>query len=102
MIEHTEEGVAMPPKTTKKRAASKKGKGGNRSSKRSAKPSMEDLKNFIRTRGAEYLKDPNISSVGVGYKMKEGKRTEEIAIQFTVKEKASSPEALDRLGTVQV
>jgi len=63
---------------------------------------MEELKNFVRTRGFEYLKDPNISSVGVGYKIKDGQRTGELAIQFTVKDKASSPEALEHLGTIQI
>jgi endonuclease G, mitochondrial len=65
------------------------------------KPSMEDLKDFIRTRGAEYLKDKNISSVGVGYKRTGDKPTNELAIQFTVREKAV-PESLFRLGTVEI
>jgi endonuclease G len=46
--------------------------------------------NFVRTWGSEYLKDFNISSVGIGHKIKDGKPTEEIAVQFTVKRKASS------------
>jgi endonuclease G len=62
---------------------------------------MEDLKNFIRTRGAEYLEDPNISSVGVGYKQKDDTSPREIAIQFTVREKAV-PEALAAMGTVEI
>jgi endonuclease G len=83
------------PVVTKKRAVTKKGK-------TAQKPSMEEMKNFVRTRGAEYLKDPNISSVGVGYKIKDGQRTGQLAIQFTVKDKASSPEALERIGTEQI
>lgn len=83
---------------TKKRGVTKKRK----TPARSQRPSMEQMKNFVRTRGAEYLKDPNISSVGVGYKLKDGKRTSELAIQFTVKNKASSPEALERIGTVEI
>lgn len=70
-----------------------------------AKPSkalMEQLKGFVRTQGADYLKDPNISSVGVGYKLKDGKPTGELAIQFTVKEKASAPEGLERLDSVKI
>ncbi|MEX2264385.1 MAG: DNA/RNA non-specific endonuclease [Bryobacteraceae bacterium] len=59
---------------------------------------MEALRDFVRTRGARYLKDPNISSVGIGYKMKNGKRTNEIAVQFTVAEKAK-PDVLEALGT---
>jgi hypothetical protein len=36
--------------------------------KNSQAVSMEDLKDFVRTRGAEFLKDHNFSSVGIGYK----------------------------------
>ena len=66
--------------------------------KPSATPSMEALKDFVRSRGAEFLKDPNISSVGIGYKTTGGKTTKAISVQFTVQEKAV-PEALERLGT---
>jgi endonuclease G len=59
---------------------------------------MESLKQFIRTNGSSYLQDKNVSSIGVGYKVKDGKPTKEIAIQFTVKKKAS-PEVLELLGT---
>jgi endonuclease G len=57
------------------------------------------LQRFIRTQGADFLDDPNISSIGVGYKLVDGKPTEEIAVQFTVHEKLSQPEALAALGT---
>jgi endonuclease G len=62
---------------------------------------MDRLRDFVRTRGSEYLKDHNISSVGIGYKKKDGKPTKEIALQFTVKQK-SKPEELERLGTVPI
>lgn len=55
---------------------------------------MDKLKGFIRTRGAELLRDPNITSVGIGYKQKEGKSTGELAIQFTVAQKVV-PELLE-------
>ncbi|WP_157728391.1 DNA/RNA non-specific endonuclease [Corynebacterium cystitidis] len=42
---------------------------------------------WIRRHGRHYLKDPNITSVGVGYKIVGGKRSDEICIQFTVKRK---------------
>ena len=45
-----------------------------------------------------FLKDPNISSIGIGYKVEGGKRTGKIAIQFTVDQKAK-PEVLDSLKT---
>ena len=45
-----------------------------------------------------FLRDGNISSIGVGYKVKGGKPTQEISIQFTVRQKAA-PEALESLRT---
>jgi endonuclease G len=47
------------------------------------------------------LSDKNISSIGVGYKRKDGKRTDQISIQFTV-DKKSSPEVLESLGTNEI
>lgn len=62
---------------------------------------MEKLKTFVRTEGADFLRDPNVTSVGIGYKRKDGKPTREISIQFTVGHKAA-PEALDELGTTEL
>ncbi|ONI80437.1 endonuclease [Saccharothrix sp. ALI-22-I] len=56
------------------------------------------LRRFVRTKGADYLRDVNVSSIGIGYKVADGKPTNEIAIQFTVRQKAA-PEALGALGT---
>ncbi|WP_433272031.1 DNA/RNA non-specific endonuclease [Actinosynnema sp. CS-041913] len=56
------------------------------------------LRRFVRAKGAEYLRDDNVSSIGIGYKVENGKPTDEIAIQFTVKQKAA-PEALGALNT---
>lgn len=70
-----------------------------KSAKSKAEPKsdlMEGLKQFIRTRGEEFLRDKNISSVGIGYKWKAGKPTKEISIQFTVEKKAL-PEVLESL-----
>jgi endonuclease G len=75
---------------------------GNAKARRPQPALMEQLKTFVRSQGAHYLKDPNISSVGVGYKVVDGKRTDQLAIQFTVKEKAIVPETLERLGTVEI
>lgn len=60
--------------------------------------SMESLKSFVRSRGVDYLRDPNISSIGIGYKVKNGKTTDAISVQFTVKRK-SLPELLEAAGT---
>lgn len=59
---------------------------------------MEQLKQFVRSKAVDYLRDNNISSVGIGYKIKDGKRTKDLAIQFTVESKVA-PETLETLGT---
>jgi len=62
---------------------------------------MQKLRVFVRTRGAEYLKDNNISSVGIGYKVKDGKPTKEITVQFTVSKKVE-PDMLESLNTIEI
>lgn len=62
---------------------------------------LASLRQFIRTKGADYLNDPNISSVGVGYKITEGKATREIPLQFTVDEKVGL-EDLHSVDTVAI
>lgn len=62
---------------------------------------MEALKQFVRTEGVEYLDDPNVTSVGIGYKEENGKPTKELSIQFTVEHKAA-PEVLESLGTTEL
>ena len=69
--------------------------------KKSSTKLMDALRDFVRSRGTEYLKDHNISSIGIGYKMKDGKPTREIAVQFTVKQKAA-PEELENLDTILI
>ncbi|TGE18900.1 DNA/RNA non-specific endonuclease [Hymenobacter elongatus] len=54
---------------------------------------MEELKTFVRNRGADFLTNPNITSVGIGYKEKDGQTTGAVSIQFTVAQKAS-PESV--------
>jgi endonuclease G len=57
------------------------------------------LRDFIRGQGSGYLRDPNVSSIGIGYKIRGGRQTKDVSIQFTVATKAE-PEALDALDTV--
>jgi endonuclease G len=59
------------------------------------------LREFIRTEGSSYLRDPNVSSIGIGYKVRDGKQTNELSIQFTVNTKAT-PEALGELDTKEL
>lgn len=72
------------------------------SARKTAKPNraefMEDLKQFVRSKGVDYLRDKNVSSVGIGYKIKDGQKSKELAVQFTVEQKAV-PEMLESLGT---
>ncbi|MBI5104103.1 MAG: DNA/RNA non-specific endonuclease [Solirubrobacterales bacterium] len=53
----------------------------------------EAVQAAVRQVAEEWLEDPNITSVGIGYKITDGKRTDTLALQFTVDSKAA-PEAL--------
>ncbi len=59
------------------------------------------MREFIRSKGHDYLKDGNISSIGVGYKIKDGKRTDELTIQFTVDAKLEADQ-LEAAGTTMI
>ncbi|MFL5817566.1 MAG: DNA/RNA non-specific endonuclease [Conexibacter sp.] len=59
------------------------------------------LEAAVRQVADEYLKDPNINSVGLGYKVVDGRRTDELALQFTVDEKLA-PEALESAATTTI
>ena len=63
---------------------------------------LTGLRRFLRTDGRRYLDDPNVSSIGLGYKVTDGRPTTELAVQFTVEEKHAEPEALAALGTSPV
>jgi endonuclease G, mitochondrial len=66
-----------------------------------------DLKDKAKVQAAvrqvadEYLDDPNITSVGVGFKEVDGKRTEQLSLQFTVGTKIA-PEALEAAPTREI
>jgi endonuclease G, mitochondrial len=63
--------------------------------------SKDALKDFVRTKGAEFLRDPNISSVGIGYKQEDGNIPNKISIQFTLEMKAQ-PEDIKELRTTLI
>ncbi|WP_432139454.1 MULTISPECIES: DNA/RNA non-specific endonuclease [unclassified Streptomyces] len=101
----------MATRTTKKTASKAVSKGAptsaprpasaRRTSPRASSPDDElvaSLRQYIRTRGPHLLEDPNITSVGIGRKITDGERGEEVALQFTVAAKAE-PEVLESLGT---
>ena len=79
--------------------ASKKSSSG--ASKSADEKLLVSLRQFIRSQGADYLQNPNISSLGVGYKIVDGKPTQEISLQFTVDSKVE-PEGLESLGTTAI
>ncbi len=74
----------------KSTSAKKPGKG------RSAAPNQEALIRFARAEAARFLDQPNINSVGIGFKDRDGKPTSELAVQFTVDRKYT-PEELTSL-----
>lgn len=72
----------------------RKASGGKRVSKEDAL--VEALRSHVRAKGNDYLKDPNITSVGVGLKNGTGP----VSLQFTVGEKGAS--ALESLDTTEI
>jgi endonuclease G len=59
------------------------------------------VQDAVRQVADEYLDDPNINSVGVGYKETDGERTDELVLQFTVGTKFG-PEALEAAPTREI
>jgi endonuclease G len=67
----------------------------------------EALRRFIRSQGENYLRDPNVNSIGIGYKIRTEtesgapveKKTKDISIQFTVGTKGGSALELEALET---
>lgn len=62
---------------------------------------MDRLQAYVRSDGAAFLNDPNINSVGIGYKIKDGKPTKELCIQFTVGRKLAE-NRLESVGTTSI
>ncbi len=59
--------------------------------------SEQDVKNIVRSQAQHFLKQDNITSVGVGYKITNGKTTDQLSVQFTVGSKVA-PERLESVG----
>lgn len=63
---------------------------------------INQLKELVRSDAVQrYLDEPNITSVGIGYKVDGETQTDEVAVQFTVERKVV-PEMLDALGTPMI
>jgi len=63
--------------------------------------SMEALKAFVRKEASRFLQQENVTSVGIGYKIKDGKPAQELSIQFTVRRKVA-PEGLESIGATEL
>lgn len=53
-----------------------------------SKNSQDVLKRFLRNEAVHYLNKENVTSVGLGYKIVSGKKTNDLSVQFTVHEKS--------------
>lgn len=74
-----------------KKSGSTKGGGGGKGLDRKA------VRRFVRTRGPSFLKDPNVTSIGVGYK--NGDPAQGECLVFSVGAKAEGAAALEALDT---
>ncbi len=63
--------------------------------------SEQDVINIVRSKAQVLLRQPNITSVGVGYKVKDGKTTNKLSVQFTVGKKLAL-EQLEAEGIKQL
>ncbi len=88
------------PTSVKARARSTKKKASRpaRSSRTRKAVLMEKLKRYVRAHADGFLSDPNITSVGIGYKRIAGKATPQLAVQFSVRSKVV-PEHVAELAT---
>jgi endonuclease G len=67
--------------------------------------SIEEIKKIVRGPAQSYLEDPNINSVGIGYKEEGGEESDEKCISFTVDEKISKidlPESIASYKTREI
>jgi endonuclease G len=76
-------------------------KSGGRAATRPRDALMEKLKQYVRSHADGFLNDPNISSVGIGYKQTAGKETPQLAIQFSVHSKVK-PEDVSAEGSTLI
>jgi endonuclease G, mitochondrial len=92
--------MAKGKKTSSKSPKKTKGKGKLAKGASSGKM-LEALKRYIRSHADDFLKDPNINSIGVGYKIVDGKQTPVLALQFAVNQKVSL-ETLPEVSAVRI
>ncbi len=66
------------------------------------KEALKSLKTYIRSHASFFLKDHNISSIGIGGKIKDGERTNQACLQFTVDKKSGPEVSLESLNSVAI
>ena len=59
------------------------------------------LRDYVRRHGSDFLADPNITSIGIGHKVVDGRRTDVVCVQFTVAAKVP-PEQVEALGSALI
>ena len=62
---------------------------------------LEQARKILETEAKKMLKYDNINSVGIGYKTVNGKKTNEVVIQFTVDRKMDTS-VLEDIGTIEI
>jgi len=62
--------------------------------------SRKALKAFVRKHAQEYLRQDNVTSIGIGYKIRKKKKTKDLCVQFTVGRKIAKLEGLEKLEGV--
>ena len=90
--------MASQRKKKKRPSAKKTSKSRNTSAKRS---NLELYRAFIRAHASDYLKDANITSLGIGYKIVDGQPTKKLSVQFTVAEKVA-PESVESVSSTKI
>lgn len=86
---------------TPKKAARKAPAKRKRSPKKPRALTADRLEEYVRVHAERLLEDPNVTSVGVGYKQVKGRKQPVLAIQFTVDTKVL-PEALGAIETTPI
>ena len=59
------------------------------------------FKTLVQNAAEKYLEDENINTIGIGYRVKNGVKTKELCVQFTVEKKLSLSELASRAEHIQ-
>lgn len=87
--------------STKKKAVSKKKVSSQGATPATNAGKLDLFKRFIRENHDKYLKDPNITSLGIGYKVVNGKTSKTPVVQFSVERKVA-PESVGAVSDLPI